>query len=192
MPAPRASVAACGRLVRASVRPWCSTSTESSGKSLQFSPLIDRHALGVGDDQAGVGGWPGAETAAGQIVQQVGNFQVPQNRYSASRRGVICPCLCPHPPVLTTLASHRRVIRASVLMSSVPALSSLQSSWWYPHLVAASSGPCRLQGLVTSCVASPRRRARRHIAASTPRHRRVVASSSIYIPLSPPLFQEAV
>ena len=96
------------------------------------------------------------------------------------------------PPVLTTLASHRRVIRASVLMSSVPALSSLRSSWWYPHLVAASSGPRGLQGLVASCVARASRRlvvvvARRHIAASSPRRR--------IVPLSrcpPILFQEAV
>ena len=81
------------------------------------------------------------------------------------------------PSVFATLASHRRVIRASVLMSSVPPLSSLQFSRWYSHLVVASSGPCGLQGLVASCVAScvasPRRRRR----CSSP-HRRVSTSSS--------------
>ena len=173
----------CGRLVRASPSPWCS-SAASSG----ISSLVDRHALGVEDDQAGVGGWPGVlglprasgirflttGTQRRVVVSSVPAYPHPPGSHHTRLASSCHPRLCPH--VTAPLSSCHSVpaphCGGGILTSS-------------PRLRAA-----RLQGLVASCApvhrvaSSSSLLARRHIAASPPRHRRVVASSPAVLPSS--------
>ena len=174
----------CGRLARASPSPWCS-SAASSGKSLRFSSLVDRRALGVEDDQAGVGGGPVRErlpqsrrsnrAAAGGTPARsavgVRHFRFLTTGTQRRVVGVICPCLYSHPPG----SHHTRLI----VVSSAP-LSSCHPSRLYPHC-----GPHG--GILTS---SPRRRARAACKGSSRRAssvHRVASSSSLLVATSPHL-----